>query len=207
MSANLVHVGAVFALGHWKRLIRIVAADEKEVMYDSWCEETEAWKMQKLRRTVWYLRMPVSILLRDAVFVRTDAYSEAEKLIHRPDLPFSFAQSTLVEWAAGPPGSFIQFARGLSRQDASLDLNVPSLAASALYLSPFGPGGAVKAGSLLHAADGGRFSVPELLWHAAGLQAPHIGKARVISGVGIYRAGVERKLPAYYIWGAKSRAD
>jgi hypothetical protein len=61
--------------------------------------------------------------------------------------------------------------------------------------------------SPLAADDGSAFTEAELLTKARILQAPFVGDIRLTEGVGIYRAGIKKRLPSYYIWGARSRAD
>jgi hypothetical protein len=58
-----------------------------------------------------------------------------------------------------------------------------------------------------YANDGEAFTEAELLTKARILQAPFVGDVRLTEGVGIYRAGIKKRLPSYYIWGARSRAD
>lgn len=33
------------------------------------------------------------------------------------------------------------------------------------------------------------------------LPGPFVGDVRLTEGVGIYRAGIKKRLPSYYIWG------
>ena len=42
---------------------------------------------------------------------------------------------------------------------------------------------------------------------ASELQFPHAGDVLLTEGVGIYRAGIKKRTPSYYIWGGRSRAE
>jgi hypothetical protein len=45
----------------------------------------------------------------------------------------------------------------------------------------------------------------ELLRKAHAVQAKHLSTVAAVDGVGIYRSGLQRGLPAFYVWGAESR--
>jgi hypothetical protein len=79
------------------------------------------------------------------------------------------------------------------------------LNASEIYLYPFGPKGGHKAGVRVQADNGTAFTIEELIWKAAAVQAPWIGEVVPVQGVGIYRSGLQRGIPAYYLWGHESR--
>ena len=80
------------------------------------------------------------------------------------------------------------------------------LPAAKITLRPFGPkGGAVKS-SLVSSLNDKGFSCVELLWLAHNLQAPHLREEQT-RGVGIFRTGHEKNVPAYYIGGYYDAAD
>lgn len=162
--------------------------------------------IDSLSRTVSYYRIPTRLLLSKASYLRTEAYSDAELSVHRPDLPFAFAQFADLEWPMKCPEGPEEFPNG-SISVTKDESSEPRLAASRIFLEPFGPKGASKAGVLLEAANGAWFTEKELIWHAARLQSPFLRAAKVTTGIGIYRSGIRRKLPSYYIWGAKSRME
>ena len=207
MQKSAIHIGAVIELQLDKRLIRIIAFDENEVLYEAWRDETPEWRINNLKRTIYYMRLPVSIILDDGVYVKTENYTTEETAIHRPDLPFRLAQSTFLEWSANAPPAFEQFSKGLLHSKTTSPVLSTTLDAPALYLSPFGPKGSVKPGVLVKSLNGVNFTAAELLWHASILQAENMRDIRLVTGVGIYRGGIQRKLPSYYIWGARSRSE
>jgi len=81
-----------------------------------------------------------------------------ELRVHRPELPFAVAQRKEISW----------YER--SWDDGVLE-TVTALAASSIYLSPFGPRDSAKQASLLAADDGKAFTEAELLTKARILQA------------------------------------
>jgi hypothetical protein len=76
-----------------------------------------------------------------------------------------------------------------------------------IYLAPFGPNNGARPATLLEASDGKAFTAAELLWLAWKLPKPHLGSSPLTRGIGLHRAGFQRKTPSYYIWGALSRLD
>jgi hypothetical protein len=206
MNPQHLHLGAVFQPDWDERPIRVLAFDKTEVMYDCWWPHKGAWGLTSLKGTVSYYRIATTFLLSRAAYVRTDQYTDSEFKIHRPDLPFSFAKCSEIEWSVVLPASINELEQSLASTKISAAILLASLNAPRLYLSPFGPKGSSKPGHLVEAQNGEAFSAAELLWHASRLQAPFVRDVPLTTGVGIYRLGLQRQLPSYYIWGARSRA-
>ncbi|WP_173346109.1 hypothetical protein [Pseudoduganella dura] len=206
MNPSDLHVGAVFQREWDSCPIRVIAFDDEQVMYDCWWPHIPGWGIDSLNRTISYYRLPLSLLLKKSTYLRTDEYTEVELCIHRPDLPFGFARFADLEWPSIPPVAEDDFP-GHTSFMAGVEASNPLLHTEKLYLHPFGPKGSVKPGVLLESENPTGFTVDEVLWHAARLQAPHLREIKVTTGVGIYRSGIQRKLPSYYIWGAKSRME
>lgn len=174
--------------------MRVVAFDDAEVMYDVWWPHREAWGMARLLGDFTYCRLPRRYVEASARYVRTDSLSEKELQVHRPDLPFAVARRDEVSW-------YEQSWREHVFETA------PVLAVSTIYLAPFGPRDSAKPAVLLTADNGEGFTESELLTKAKMLQDPFVGNVRLTEGVGIYRAGIKKRVPSYYLWGARSRAD
>jgi hypothetical protein len=194
MTAFKTALGAVFEIESNPYAMRVIAFDDAEVMYDVWWPDKETWGMARLLGDVACYRLRRDYVEANARYIRTDPLSEAELRVHRPELPFAVAQRKEVSWY------------GPSWREDVLE-TAPVLAASNIYLAPFGPHDGTKQASLLAADDGIAFTEAELLTKARILQAPFVGDLRLTEGVGIYRAGIKKRLPSYYIWGARSRAD
>lgn len=205
MKNQSIELGAVFQAEWSANPIRIVAFDSSVVMYDTWWPHKEAWGMEKLNGKFSYYRLPLALLLKRAKYLRTEKYSEKEASVHRPDLPFAFAQYKFLDWYDQEPKSLEHLENTLSSSPSrakDLRLTLP-----AIYLSPFGPKDSSKPAILVHAKDGESFSESEILWHAWQSQYPHLGTRHLTSGVGVYRSGVQRSIPSYYIWGSQSKLE
>jgi hypothetical protein len=163
-------------------------------MYDTWWSHTGAWGMSKLTGSYSYYRLQRSYFEEHVSLLRVDPFSEKEALVHRPDLPFTFGVRQALSWYEKWP-------------DSVRAANEKTLQAPAIYVAPFGPRDSSKPAVLVRAENGLSFSEVELLLAAKSIQEPHIGERRLTSGVGIYRSGIQKRLPSYYLWGSKSRLD
>ena len=214
MELARIEVGAVLQWVHDNRLpwihddrpFRVVAFSNGVAMYDAWWPHLDNWGLANLgeakRRRINYYVATASTLAERATFARSEPLTEAEISLHRPDLPFAAAQCQVLSWPAEAPGSAESAARGWRAAGCP---EAETLEASEVYLQPFGPGGGERAGVRVKADNGTSFSWDELVWKATVIQAPFIGAHGTVQGVGIYRSGLNRGIPAYYLWGSQSR--
>jgi hypothetical protein len=195
VDLSKIETGAVFRFPHDERPNRVLIHHGDVVMYDAWWPHLDGWGLQDLkaimRQRITYYVATVSTVLEKATYLWSEPLSADERAVHRPDLPFTALQNQATTWS-DPPDR-------LGEQAAA------ELKASGLYLFPFGPGGGTKAGIRVTADDGSSFSADELIRKAQTVQARHLTDAAPVAGVGIYRSGLQRGLPAYYLWGAESR--
>ncbi len=195
MKPSSLALGAVFNAQWSPEPVRVVAFDESVVMYDTWWPHKHSWAMSKLLGSFTYYRLPRTYFESHATYLRTDLYSQQEQAVHRPDLPFQFAQRSQLSWYDPWP------------DHSSATVQGPVLRTAAVLLEPFGPRDSAKPAVLVHAQNGESFTEDEILSYARALQTPHLGPERLTSGVGVYRSGIKKRLPSYYIWGSKSRLD
>jgi hypothetical protein len=189
-----MQLGAVFRADWSNEPVRVIAFDRHVVMYDTWWSHKSSWGMSKLSGKFSYYRLHRDHFEKHTSFLRFEPLGEQEKQVHRPDLPFSFATHRTLSWYGKWPS----------------DLPVggeQTLLAPAIYLAPFGPRDSAKPSVLVHAANGHSFAEAELLVVSKSIQDPHIRELPLTEGVGIYRLGIQRRLPVYYLWGARSRLD
>ncbi|HEB3529188.1 hypothetical protein KDX20_33020 [Burkholderia cenocepacia] len=207
MNYPPLELGAVFQTDWTELPIRVIAFDAEVVMYDAWWPHKQAWGMENLSGTFSYYRVRRPLFLSRAHYLRTDEYTELEASIHRPDLPLAYAQFELLNWYDQRPASLSQLAQQVAQarghQNPSDDASL--LKTSAIYLAPFGPKGSQKPPTVCYAQDGYVFNESEVLWNAWQLQAPHLGDRHLTSGIGIYRLGIRRGTPTFYIWGSLSQ--
>lgn len=194
MAAFHIALGVVFEIDSSPYPMRVIAYDDAEIMYDVWWPHKNAWAMASLVGSFTYYRLPRDYVEAHARGIRIDPLSDKERQVHRPDLPFAVAQRESTSWYDRP---WAEDVFGTT----------PVLAVNAIYLSPFGPRDSAKPPVFIEADNGDWFTELELLTKARELQFPLVGDVRLTEGVGIYRAGIKKRTPSYYIWGARSRAD
>jgi len=184
----------VFRFAQDDRPNRVLLHDHDVVMYDTWWPHLDGWGLADLeaikRERGSYYVTTLSTVLAKATYLRADPLSAEERAMHRPDLPFAVAQDTAANWSSHIVG-------GLAEVGSVLH-------ASGIYVLPFGPRGGTKAGVRVVADNGSFFTAEELFRKAQAAQARHLS-ALAVSGVGIYRSGLQHGLPAFYLWGAASR--
>lgn len=190
MDEAEIEPGAVFRFPHDNRPNRVLLHNDGVVMYDAWWPDLDGWGLADLdairRKRISYYVATVPTLLEKATRLRSDPLSADERAVHRPDLPFIAAQDPAITWAG----------------DA--ETRSP-LKAPAIYLLPFGPGRGTKPGVRVVADNGSSFTAEELFVKAKAAQTRYLGDPLPVTGVGIYRSGLQRGLPAFYLWGAVSR--
>jgi hypothetical protein len=199
MTPPHIALGAVYDAQWSPNSVRVVAFDRDVVMYDTWWPHKGAWAMARLQGTFTYYRLSRDYFEAHSRYVRTDPLTEQERLVHRPDLPFAFAQRPSLSWYEPWHQPHVSTASSLRAE--------PALEAAAIFLSPFGPRDSAKPAVLVHAENGRSFGEAELLRLAKAVQDPFVGDVRLTSGVGIYRSGIKKRIPSYYLWGALSRLD
>ena len=194
MIASEITPGTVFQIAGDDSPMRVLLCDSKIVMYDAWWVHLDSWGLADLdasrHRSISYYLMPTSILLQKGTYLRSDPLSAEEQDLHRPDLPFSALRDKALTWSSA---------------DTSHISNAAPLDVSSIYLLPFGPSGGIKTGIRVEAENRISFSPHELFAKAQAIQAAQHGKVAPVAGVGIYRSGLQRGLPAFYLWGAVDR--
>jgi hypothetical protein len=195
MDVSKIEPGAVFRFPHDDRPNRVLLHDGDVVMYDAWWPHLDGWGLADLeairRKRISYYVATVATMAEKATYLRSDPLSAGERAVHRPDLPYTAVQDTAISWSSDNTG-WLTGARS-------------SLNTSRIYLYPFGPRGGIRAGVRLVADNGSSFTTEELFRKAKAAQARHLSKVMPVSGVGIYRSGLQRGLPAFYLWGSVSR--
>ena len=214
MEAARIEVGAVLQWPHdaqqsWRirddRPFRVLAYDSGVVMYDPWWPHLGNWGLANLgevkKRRVNYFVVTASTLAQKAMLIRSEPLTEAETSLPRPALPFAAMQCQELSWPAEVSGSAEASAR---RWRSAGCPEAEALIASQVYLQPFGPKGGERTGVRVKAGNGTSFGWDELFWKASILQAPFIRASASAHGVGIYRSGLNRGIPSYYLCGAQS---
>lgn len=194
MTSPMIKPGDVYETNWTSWPVRVVALDADVVMYDAWWPHKNAWGMSNLLGSFSYYRLKRRYFEAHTRYLRSESLTEQELKVHRPELPFAFAQCNDLSW-----------------YETWSSINVASngqiLATPAIYIAPFGPRDSSKPSVLVQSENGEFFTEKELLALAKEIQSPYLGEKRLTNGVGIYRSGIKKRIPSYYLWGARSRLD
>lgn len=206
MSTREIQLGAVFQPDWDERPIRVLAFDEVEVFYDCWWPHLGDWGLSKLPANVSYYRISTPFLKSHAAYLRVEPLTPAETAFHRPDLPLRLCRFPNIHWTNKRFATIKAFVAAVKKSSPrrQLDTQQVALAIPKAALMPFGPKGSAKRGVVVEAQTDTGFSAAELLWLAHELEAPYVKEWD--KGVGLYRSGVERGIPSYYLWGVIDRA-
>jgi hypothetical protein len=209
VELSQVRSGLVFRWPHDERPQRVLVHDRDRIAYDCWWPHLKNWgyaDLEPIRRgRANYYGVNVATLLAKAAFVGNEPLTDEEAKVHRPDLPITVVQRAGVSWPVDVVAARAwaeQFRGGGIGGVDGADLQVTEV-----YLSPFGPKGATKGGVRVRADNGMAFTAEELMRKAAEIQAKATGKATSLPGVGIYRLGLNRLVPSFWLWGETTDAS
>ncbi|MFG2056116.1 hypothetical protein ACGFI9_19020 [Micromonospora sp. NPDC048930] len=209
MEPSWIEAGAVYRWAHDERPMRVLMHDHDVAMYDVWWPHLRNWGLSNIgeakRKRIDYYVTRISSLASKASYLRTDPLTEEEFKLHRPDLPFSMGRCSEVQWAESVPETRQEMAERLRSAGCLSDGGETTVPASDLYLVPFGPNGGQKRPVRVKPDDGVAFTIEELIWKSARAQAEVVDGVLPTEGIGVYRAGLQRGVPSYYLWGADSK--
>lgn len=144
-----------------------------------------------------YYRISTQLALYNAKNLRTEPLKEAECQVHSPDLPLRCCRT------AAFTGDEVSNAALLA--DAAITLVCEVIASAEMVLVPFGPNGGEKRCVKVQARQDGNFSGYELLSKASELQFQY--RASRPDGAGLYRLGDQSRVPSFYLWDWRDRAN
>jgi hypothetical protein len=194
MNSLSIKLGDVYDYNHPSGPLRVIAFDSEIVMYDIWLIHKNSWRMSSLGGVFAFYRLERNYFEANTRYLRHEPLSELEANVFRPDLPFAFARNQHLSWYENLPSN--------QRID-----NGQVLSAPAIYIRPFGPREGLKPDVLVRAGNGEFFTENELISLAKDIQNPHLGSERLTDGVGVYRSGIKKRIPLYYLWGALSKFE
>ncbi len=191
-------LGDVFQNDLSTKHVRIIMFSEIQIFYEVWWNSCNDWSYRNnLKSKAIYYRASYDRFFSNAVYLRTDTLSELEIKVHRPDLPLHLCRVAQISWIKDNFTTLEKYNKYFMDELGDIkglaELNMPEV-----YLVPFGVKGAKKKSVLVKAINGSQFSGLELLWQAQNTQAPYIIE-NIEKGVGLYRLGIEKGIPSFYI--------
>lgn len=157
--------------------------DEHQVFYDAFWPHNNSWTFAaNLEKPCFFYTAKRSIFEQRSIFRQKLDLTETEMQYFRPGLPIRLCRYNNVSWES---------------DETPILKDGFVLQADKIYLRPFGKNGTFKKAFLIHAGNPQGFTERELISHAQQLQQ-QTGYA-ISKGMGIYRLGLEKGLPLYYI--------
>ena len=187
---------------------RVIAFDEIEVFYDAYWPTLDKWAFSSnLKSKGYYYRTLPRIFLKDVTFLREQPLTIDELKTFRPDLPFRLSRNKQMNWTDELIPNLEDY-KDYAKRFSLDNFTQIVLPTKQITLRPFGKKGTITSlkSTLVSSISDEGFSCIELLWLAHNIQAPHI-KTEQENGVGIFRSGHEKKVPAYYIGGYYDAAN
>lgn len=170
------------------RPIRVLQTDAIETFYDAEMDEV-SWVMANAR-TATYYRTSTRYLRETVSSALPNPFSLKGYRKFRPDLPMRLFRHHDADWSDELP--ILTALEG-----------VFSIPAKEVVIIPFGSKGGATKPINVHACDGKRLFLREIIEAAHSTQQ---SKCADVKGVGLYRSGIVGGVPSYYLWGATDRA-
>jgi len=195
MGKDDIKIGGVYKLTYDQRPLRVIGFDDVELFYDSWWEHANNWGLRSHRGKSFFYRMSRRTFRKISEFIKIDPFDKDEELIYKLNLPFRICRNSELCWTNNYYANQEDFLNVIKQ--TGVYFNDKKIDANKIVLYPFGPKGGHKKSVIVHAMNDRFFTELELLWYAHNIQSRYINDKK--EGVGLYRLGIEKKMPSFYI--------
>lgn len=196
-----IKLGEIYKNEH-NQILRVIGGDELEVFYEAYWTHDDSWGVSSsLNRKASFYRMEKNAFLKSSERIDFKEFSDLEFDVIRPDLPIRIGRVKDVSWDADIFSSekkLNEFLIGNTEIDPNVTIDT-----STMYLYPFGPKGSLKKAELVTAKKE-KLTILEILINASKFRN-NVNQNKS-NGVGVYRFGIHKKAPSYYIGGYKDLA-
>ncbi len=177
-------LGEIYKASWDGSIMRVIGFDEFEVLYDGYWEHDKSWTFaSNLKQKCSFYRASRNVFSEKASLIDFKELTKEEHDIFRPDLTIRTCRIENASW---------------SDSDFNLEeSDMKSIKSEKVWLYPIGPKGGLKKGELITAQNNKEFTVSELLESAKRIQ--NSVNLNQTYGIGIYRMGIQKQLPSYYV--------
>lgn len=196
MKNTTLQLGGIYLTESDKRAFRIIAFDDVEVLYDCLWSDNEWMFSSNMTKKCSFYRYPSKLFLERSQLIDYLPLSQTEIHTFRPDLPLRAGRTKAFDWNNFKTTKYKEF-QDLFREANKDNMTVQNILTDKIVLIPLGNKGGLKKSVIVTAKNQTFFEVTELLWKAKELQ--ETVNSTISNGIGIYRMGIEKSLPSYYI--------
>jgi hypothetical protein len=179
-------LGEIYKANWDGSVMRVIGFDEHEVLYDGYWEHDNSWTFaSNLKKKCSFYRTSRNIFDEKAKLIDFKELTNEEYDIFRPDLAIRTCRIKNASW---------------SDSDFNLegiDSNFELIKSGQIWLFPSGTNGSLKKGEIVKSSNNKEIGVSELLKSAKRIQESV--NPRKSNGIGIYRTGIYKQIPSYYI--------
>jgi hypothetical protein len=180
-----MNLGDVFITEWDNSTVKVIGLDEFQVFYDAYTPHDNKWIFsENFNKTCYFYTAERIAFEQKSLFKGNEPLTDRELHYFQPELPFRLGRYSSISWDMDVEGSLN-------------NTNEPVLKANKIFLRPFGKNGTFKKASLLTSVNSEGFYEEELILSAQQLQMDTGNAAS--NGIGIFRLGIEKGLPLYYI--------
>lgn len=191
-----IKLGEIYRTNWDGTIARIIGFDDYEVFYDGYGGHDDSWTFaSNLKKKGSFYRTAMDVFLDQSKRIDFKELTKTEFDIFRPDLTIRTCRIKDLSWADELLASERKLAEYMSKNYSTHDF--PIIQTEKIWLYPCGPKGGFKKGEIIKAKDNGGFSTIELLVNASRIQR-EVNNNQT-NGIGIYRIGIQRQIPSYYI--------
>lgn len=179
-------LGEIYKAAWDGSIMRVIGFDEFEVLYDGFWEHDSSWAFaSNMKKKCSFYRTSRNVFSEKAKLIEFNELTEEEFNVFRPDLTIRTCRLESASWTDG----------NFNFED--FNSNMETIKTEKIWLYPFGPKGGFKKGELITASNNKEFTISELLTSAKRIQESV--NPNQSNGIGIYRTGIQKQIPSYYI--------
>jgi hypothetical protein len=183
-------LGGIYKTNWDNSTARIIGLDDFEVFYDGYWSHENSWTFSgNFKKKCFFYRTSRQAFEEKSVQHDVLPLTTEEKQAFRPDLPMRLGRSKALSWN--------DFKVSDLKELPDHDFLQQKLLAEKIILLPYGIKGGLKKGTIVTADNGAYFDCEELISKAKRIQESVNNETS--KGIGIYRIGIETRLPSFYI--------
>ena len=184
-----IKLGDILKINSTEQIIRVIALDDIEVLYDFYWNHNDKWAFaDNLSKKGFFYRMSLKNCISKCSKVDYKSLSDKEHMVLRPDLRLRFLRDKNASW------QYDYFKE--KKNEIQNTFSNQFLPINKIFLCPLSKNKSIKKGEILE-SNNQEISFYEILVKAFEM-SKKIGKTDS-NGIGIYRLGIEKGVPSFYI--------